>query len=277
MLKFIVMTLCLLLSNVVHSTTNNIELIDYIKNKHVNAVIVGDAHGTVEAPDKLYSLITQLLPEYSHIYVALEVPPEALALPSNPEVLNNAIIQYASNTRFWSRAFQDGRSSKAMASLIHKLKKEPTNKVTLVALSQPFSANKKKRKEPRFQKSASEVLKNLKNNELVVFSVGNLHASRNSTPQRDLSLPPKASFAQWVSSSHNTVTFRMLFGKGTAWQCVPDKVKPYICAARKKVAPIDVKALRPGFMVYEKETDGYDGYYYFNEISSSPPLINSIR
>lgn len=274
-LKVLLTSLLLILS----CKSNSKDFIDTLKDSHANIIIVGDEHGTSEAPQKLYDLVTALLPHYSHIYLSLEVPPEALNINDNPIISSKELELYVAKTRFWSRGFQDGRSSQAVAKLIYKLKKISSEKLSVIALNQPFLRRSKgvKRTGHKFEKSALQVMRKIKKDELIIFSAGNLHASRKPTPQLDLSLPYKQSFAGLLSSlGQNILTFKMLFGKGSAWQCIPDKVKHFMCGERKKISDTEQRELRLGFNFYEIQKDGYDGYYYIDEISASPPLVSSL-
>lgn len=244
---------------------------DFLQKDNVEVVIVGDRHGTIEAPQYFYSLVTSLLPEYEHIHVLLELTPKALEIDYKPEFLESIDLEYFKNTRFWNRDFQDGRSSIAMAELIYKLKKLNADKVSIGALMEPYSTGKKKQEGRRFEKAANKTLSKLKNNELVMIFVGNLHASREPTNQIDLTLPSNLSFTTYLELSHKILTFEMLHNGGLAWQCFKGKVKAVECGERS-LEPVLNKSNLLGFHLYKEHENGYDGYYYVGKLHSSPPL-----
>lgn len=86
--------------------------------------LVGETHGTNEAPRLFGDMVCRLVVDGGPVSVALEMPVgEEAAIDAflHAESVDSAARHFASNG-FWTRAWQDGRSSSAMASLLDRLR-----------------------------------------------------------------------------------------------------------------------------------------------------------
>jgi hypothetical protein len=85
------------------------------------AVLIGEMHGTRESPQFVSDLVCSALKAHRKVAVALEIPgSEAPALQDSSPALR--IPSHFTDDPFWTKPYQDGRSSMAMRDLIDQLR-----------------------------------------------------------------------------------------------------------------------------------------------------------
>lgn len=223
-------------------------------------LLLGELHGTKESPAFLSAVSCHAVSEELSVTVALELP------HSEEEAVETFLGSTGSaedllkilRLPFWAKSYQDGRTSRAMLTLLEDLRsmKQSGGKLQVVLMDAPS--------EPRTRDEAMAgrllaVAKESPDGFLVALS-GNVHnrTARGSRGMGERVL--KGAGAERLTSldlSHNG---------GTAW----------ICEATEGCGPLRLRGggTGPGLQVNlyaEPDSMGYHGTYHVGEITASPP------
>lgn len=178
-------------------------------------VLLGEMHGTQEAPAFLQDLVCQALQSELSITVFLELPQgeqtavdEFLQSDGSVEAKRTFL-----KTNTWARDFQDGRNSQAMFELIDYLRSLRAKKanVKLQFMDEPDVPD-------RDQVMAAHILQNVEEqpDRFYVALMGNIHNQIAAGSGRIGSLLLESSISDRVLS------LNMHYGTGTAWVCLAE-------------------------------------------------------
>lgn len=227
-------------------------------------VIVGEIHGTAEAPAAFAQLVCAAA-EQGPVTVALELPttmqPELDAFLAAPDEATAADI--LRSTIFGDPAWADGRTGRAMVGMMQAIRrlKADGRDVTLRAF-QPSSP-----RPPAFDQNYYELdmavelsrAATERPGSRVLVLVGNIHASKTRFERFDLMpaaahLPPK-----------ETITLNVAQQGGQAWSCQAEGCRVYDSMVR-----YDAEAR--GVIMEPVSEGAWDGVLAVGPVTASPPV-----
>jgi hypothetical protein len=240
-------------------------LSDAVKSTKPRILVFGEVHGTSEIPEFFADAICQLS-ETRPILVLLEFDQHDGELldryiHGDPRVTTAVLV----STGVWAERRRDGRTSKAMLSMIGRLRKlalagrklavtgiVPTDNFELPQKYYELGiANEIRRATATHKDSAVLVL------------IGNLHARKTALPEM-ASVRPAIS----LLPPDDVLSLRNDIASGHAWNCQTDG-----CHEHETVPPTP---LHPrGIVVDAKANEGYDGFFSVGQdyTASSPATV----
>ncbi|MES2638497.1 MAG: hypothetical protein V4850_03420 [Myxococcota bacterium] len=225
-------------------------------------VLLGEMHGTTEAPDIAGRLACQAAAAGHAVSLGLEVPTTLQpALDTPPRTLAAATALMADP--FWLRADQDGRSSVAMRDLILRVGEWRTDgaDITLFAFDigrgepgerDAWMAERVRREANRRQEG------------VVVALVGNIHPRRGPHAAEGLDFTPMGAHLDALGS--RLVSLDLAHSGGTAWACYSGEG-----CQKKLLGGRDRGPTQFVELFGEPDRRGFDGSYYVGPIAASPP------
>ena len=221
-------------------------------------VLVGEMHGSREIPKALSALACLAVQQHVPVVVALELPQE-----EGPRIdawmSSRAPLSELLRGVFWTRGYQDGRSSAAMASLLEEVRRL---RVRVVAYDPVEPEDRDARMAVRLAALRAESPASL----ILVLS-GNLHNRTAVGVPWDAAYQPMG----WHLAQRKIplVSLEVTYAAGTTWMCeTPDAVS---CGAHqlggkdRGAAPV----VRLG-----TELPHVQGTLYVGPLSASPPALS---
>jgi hypothetical protein len=233
-------------------------------------LIVGEVHGTNEAPEMFGDLLCHAGQTQRPLVVGIEFPDSDqtgidafLASDGGADALA-ALLALPS----WHQPLQDGRTSAAMFGLFERLRKMVAAKiVSQVVAFVPTTGVRG----GEYERQMAQLLMAAQkpHNALVLALVGNAHARRvpfrASTPYRPM--------ASWLPKK-NTSVFDMGHNAGASWNCTGASFKELVCASKDDSQAHD--GSKRGIAVRQDLESGRSGVMNFGKRSTaSPPAIGS--
>lgn len=223
-------------------------------------LLVGEVHGTNEAPALVGDLACASAKSGNAVVVALEVPIEEQArldrflTSDGTDADQKALL----NSEFWTRQPQDGRSSAAMLKLLHQLRtlRAEGAQISVLAVDDGMAGSRDAGMAMRIRAAHS-------GGTAVIALLGNVHASRKKGHQGMPDYEP----AGYLLSDRNPHSIYVRGPAGTAWVCVPE------CG----VTPIPNNRFvgaKKGYMPVNGVMPGYDGLYAASSTTASLPPVN---
>ncbi len=220
-------------------------------------LILGEVHGTKQAPNFVQNLTCISLQADLPVTVALELPIDEQEiinqyLQSNGKLDDKQKLLQANS---WSQSYQDGRNSEAMFDLLEFCRKLIREKKPLeVILIDDYGSS------DRDYTMAENLLKVVDRNPNHIFIalVGNVHNQINQGSGRmgDLML-------QRMGSS-KVLSLNQLYGRGSAWVCSSNGCGIYQLSGRDGISR--------GILIDDENTAGYyHGYFAVGAIEASTP------
>ena len=223
-------------------------------------LLVGEVHGTNEAPALIGDLACASAKSGKPVAVALEVPIEEQArldqfLMSEGSGADQAALLAG---RFWTRQPQDGRSSAAMLKLLHRLRalRAEGARISVLAVDDGTPGSRDSGMATRIKAVHDEV-------PAVIVLLGNVHASR----EKGRPSVPDYEPAGYLLSDLSPHSVYVRGPAGTAWVCVPE------CGVTAIPDNRHVGDKR-GYLPAVGVIPGYDGLYAPTSSTASPPAIN---
>lgn len=226
-------------------------------------VVLGEMHGTEEAPAVVGSLACQASAR-QRVWVGLEIPFELDRLIEQlPTDLGagTSLIQEP----FWHRERQDGRSSAAMFALLQQiaeLRRAGANIST-------FGFDSNDRRTERDADMATRILAHAKESAegFMVALVGNVHPRNGAHASDGLSFTPMGvHLANALGSRFTALDIK--YASGAVWACFADTecgVRPVSGTLLGREKFIEVFA--------QQNVRGFHGAYYLASLTPSPPAI----
>jgi hypothetical protein len=236
-------------------------------------ILVGEVHGTNEAPRFVGDLASSLLAERKSLTIGLEIPQNLTSvlrryLNSNGD--ENARRDLFSSTH-WSRdaSRQDGRASRAMYELIERMRKLRHQGAQVDVAGFDLSADIRSSPEEiarimstRDQQLADGATRLKKPGQTLLLLAGNLHAVKYPA---DAPFPAKGKMASLMALPPLSIAVRHRGGE--YWACVPR------CGIQQG-RPGYTDAGLDGRIIIERSR-GYDGFAYLGPITASVPATMS--
>lgn len=241
-------------------------------------VVVGDLHGTVEAPAFVASLVCNLAHSGHPVVLGLEYPvgeqhylDEFLRAPTdNPQP---ALL----SSPFWNRSMQDGRTSRAMFDLLGSVRQQLRDgaRIRVVAFDAPppsalsgtpaFDARDK-----AMADRLRHELSNLSSGEIPVIFAGNVHARKTKAFQA-VNAPPGMENAEPLGYRIRDLQFLHLdigYRGGSLWTCD----SPTHCGVQ---VIGDSRPAVASYSILPSENRAYDAEYYVGTVNASPPAVKA--
>jgi len=239
-------------------------------------VFVADMHGTAEAPAFVKALACNLLHSGRAVVLALEYPRDEQHFIDEFLRARGASPQRALlASPFWTRPTQDGRTSRAMLSLLDWVRQQIAHgaRVRVIAfdsLAAPalsgtaaFNARDK-----AMADCLRHELSNLGADEVPVIFTGNVHARKTKGLQA-LNAPPGMESAEPLGYRlkdlgylHMNIDYR----GGSAWVCPSSST----CGVREVDEPGGGVS---SFSIVRSGDPAYDLQYFVGSLTASPPAV----
>lgn len=221
-------------------------------------LLVGEVHGTNEAPEFVASLACSTLEAKMNVVVALEIP-------HSQQPLIDAYLTSSGSARdkstflsgsFWTKRTQDGRSSMAMFKLIEELRrlKKRMGGVHIVAVDEAIDSSRDAGMATHIRRAASYP------NARVIALLGNYHASQKRGASWDSEYEP----AGYRLSSLGPHSVLFSTRGGSAWVCSQR------CGVQQ-VGSLDAVDDTLGYTDGLDIRPGFNGVYRVSASTASPP------
>jgi hypothetical protein len=241
---------------------------------HARGFVVGDLHGTVEAPAFVRDLVCQLLQSHRGVLLALEYPADEqrflddfLRAPAG--IAAGALLA----SPFWSRPSQDGRSSRAMLELLLWVRQQVASGAhirvlafdALAAPPQAGSAVAFDARDAAMAVSVARGLDTLGFQEVVVIFTGNVHA-RKTQGLPFVGAPASAEHAEPLGyrlKERGFLHLNISYRGGSLWACMADG-----CGVHQGLPPGPAVS---SFSITASADPAYDLEYFVGRVTASPP------
>lgn len=228
-------------------------------------VILGEIHGTDQAPAFAAAVACHALREKRPVILALELPQveqtklDRYLSSSGSSTDRDAFLE----SSFWSRSYQDGRTSEAMIELVEAARKLISSKadLTVIYIDRPEA------RQNRDQVMADRIIQAAAKSpdSLIITLVGNLHA--RITPGD-----------KWMGSrllepmkSRDIISLNLRHSGGSAWICLSGEP----CGVQELGGRGQAGA--PQVSLDDAAGPRYSGWFDVGPISASPPAIETTK
>lgn len=230
-------------------------------------VMLGELHGTEQAPAALSSIVCNALGNGLDVIVGLELPiaeQERLDqfMSSNGTAKDRANLI---SGHFWQKDYQDGRSSLAMQNLIDSLRSygaADSNSVRVVFIDNPGAMGG----QDKFMAERLSATISKSPNSFVIALTGNVHNRVVLGSHFDDKFEAMGYRFTYSNPETEIYSLNMAYEDGTAW----------ICAVGSECGVMRLRGNGEdegqGVAVYQRnELDAYDDVYYVGKITASMP------
>lgn len=247
------------------------EIVSFNRVLRAPGIFVSDMHGTSEAPAFVRALLCNLLHSDRAVVLALEYPSDEQHfidqfLHTHTPSPQDALLA----SPFWSRSTQDGRTSRAMLSLLDWVRRETASgaRIRVVAFDElpPSESPSFDARDKAMAMRLRKELAKLGAEEIPVIFTGNVHARKTKGLQAS-NAPPGMENAEPLGYRLRDLRFlhmNMAYQGGSAWTCLSTSN----CGVRELGKP------GPALSSYSIVTSGdpaYDLQYLVGPLSASPP------
>ncbi|RYZ36267.1 MAG: hypothetical protein EOO71_32400 [Myxococcaceae bacterium] len=230
-------------------------------------VVLGEMHGTQEAPLFASRLACHAAKAGQTVRLALELPVEEQARLDVWLAKEDGASWDFTDSAFWRREVQDGRSSEAMKQLLERARDWRHAGLPLRVVA--FDTGGKER-----DTTMAEHLRQARSEaprDTFIVLVGNLHA------RRDVGAPWNKSLEfmthRLLATEPGLVSLDLAYPGGSAWIC---RGMTADTCGEKPLRGTSVD--RPPGISLQKDADdpdGYDGTYSVGTLSASPPALGA--
>lgn len=227
-------------------------------------VVLGEIHGTREAPDFAARLACHAAAAGQPVRLALELPVEEQA---RIDAFVAGQSEGPPDSDFWRREVQDGRGSEAMRHLLERVRE--WRRAGLPVRVVAFDAGGKDRDDTmatQLRQARSEA-----RGDTFIVLVGNLHA------RRDVGAPwdEKLQFMthRLLEAEPGLVSLDLVHTGGSAWVCMgmtADTCGPRTLKGRGEAGGAGITLQKKA-----EDPDGYDGTYAVGPLNASPPAFGA--
>lgn len=241
---------------------------EYFQQKKI--VLVGEIHGTQETPKAFGRLVSSVADEKSKTLVILEITQSSQA--AIDQFLKTGDESFLRKDDFFSRDYQDGRSSKAMVSLLKRLRELPN--VTVLAMD-PMTGIQSMTGQERDTGMANFIHAHLARYDRAFVLCGNVHSSIAIGTPWDPSYRPMGYELLHMAPHLDSglLNVRVRYEKVDSWNCQGPKASD--CSARYgKNVPTDYsRAVKSHlyFMQEDPTVDGHRGTIFIRSTKASFP------
>jgi len=234
------------------------------------ALLLGEVHGTRELPALFGELVCDAALHGAEVLVGLELPGserervERFLASDGGERARAALLEGP----FWRRAYQDGRSSEAMAALLERLRQLRAGGLRLAPLL--FDAEQPGPDRDRHMAEAIAAGLRARPGAALLALTGNFHARARPGAPWNPAQP-------WMGAHLRQAGIRVLgfdlAGElaGSAWICTGESASD--CGARpwRVRRPLPDGRRRGAALLAEETPEGYAGLWVAESLTASPP------
>ena len=224
------------------------------------ALLLGEIHGTNEAPEYVATVACHALADDLAVTIALELPwsEEPVVRDFVASSGGEAEASLILDLPFWSKPYQDGRTSQAMLALLEVARawSQSGVEVEVILLDEP--ADFARRDEWMARRLLAAVANSPKS--FFIALTGNLH---NQTAARSGRMGERVSGAL---GKERVVSLKMNHAGGSAWICEATQGCGSLELGDREAEPKGRVTLFP-----TPDSRGYDGFFAVGTLSASPP------
>jgi hypothetical protein len=230
-------------------------------------VLVGELHGTAEIPARFGELAAAMA-ETAPLTVALEIP-------RDEQGRLDAFLDSAGSEAdrvnllagdFWTRSYQDGRSSAAMLGLLERLRQLRLKHAVSVCAFDVESGTElaAPARERAMAARLAEWLAGADPEVRLLVLTGNLHSRVVGSAPWD----PEHRFMGSLLAEHDPLGIEMLPVSGSAWTCTGGEVD----SCKRRVLPASQR--QPGLSIGSEVNErGHHGLWLLPVATASPPAV----
>jgi hypothetical protein len=248
-------------------------LSDFLRMKKI--ILVGEMHGTKTVPELFGNLVASIANEKAKTLVVLEI--NQSSQPAINDFLKTLDAPALKKDPFFSREYQDGRSSKAMVALLKKLA-HLTN-VTVMCMD-PMEGILTMTGQERDTGMASFINSNRVGFDQTLVLSGNVHSSTEIGTRWDKNYRPMGyELKSMAKDLRDDQLFNILirYGKIDSWNC--EGAEASSCGARfgQNISSDYSEAVPfPSYFIWENEMpDGHQGTIFIRSAKISFPFATS--
>jgi hypothetical protein len=225
-------------------------------------VLLGEMHGTVEAPVVAGRLACQAAAAGHAVSLGLEVPTTLQnALDAAPSTPASATALMADP--FWLRADQDGRSSAAMRDLILRVGGWRANGADIALFAFDISRGEPGERDAWMAQRVRHEA-DRRQQGMVVALVGNIHPRRGPYAAEGLDFTPMGAHLDALGS--RLLSLDLAHSGGTAWACYSGE------GCQKKILGGTDRGVTQFVELFDRPNRrGFDGKYHVGPITASLP------
>jgi hypothetical protein len=231
-----------------------------------SVIFFGELHGTVEAPAFVGDVLCHALAAGQKVTLALEVPQEesgrfdAFLGSDGGEAARSALLAGP----FWTRSYQDGRSSRAMFDLAERARALRASGLPVELFLFDAAEPTRSRDLEMGNRLAAAVA--AAPERMFLALAGNFHSQLTKGRQGYPDFVPMGFVLQERLGKRPVLALDILYSGGTAWTCDPSGT----CGERK-VGGAEGGAAWSVSAGPEPVQRGHHGRYFLGEIHASPP------
>lgn len=248
---------------------------DFLASKKI--ILVGEIHGTKTTPETFGNLAASLADEKLKTLVILEITQGSQA--AIDEFLKTGNESALRRDSFFAREYQDGRSSKAMVSLLRTLSKLPN---VMVLCMDPMEGIQTMTGQERDTGMASFINARRIGYDRTLVLAGNIHSRISiGTPWDPNYRPMGYELKQMATDLQSDQLFNILvrYGRIGAWTC--HGAESSSCGARygKKISSDYSEAVSfSSYFVWENELiDGHGATVFIRDAKISFPYVRAVK
>ena len=248
---------------------------DFFKMKKV--ILVGEMHGTETTPELFGNIVSAVAEEKAKTLAVLEINQSSQA--SIDEFVKTGDESTLRKDPFFSREYQDGRSSKAMVALLNKLRKLPG--VTVLCMD-PMDGIQTMTGQERDTGMARFINTKRTGYDYTVVLSGNVHSSTAIGTPWDKTYRPMAYELKTMALDLETdqlLNVLIRYGKVDSWNCQGAEASS--CTARygKLVQTDYSEAVKfPSYLVWENQpVDGHTVSIFIRNATISFPFVKDSK
>jgi hypothetical protein len=234
-------------------------------------LLAGEMHGTEQAPGFVRDVVCAALAKGLPVTVGLEVDWaedeafQAYLRSDGGEAARKRLLE----SPFWSRDFQDGRSSRAMLALVEYLRELASGpgrlQLLLIDRPEPPPARDGAMAE-RVAEAAAE-----RPRDLFVILTGNIHNRLTKGMPWDAELEPMGYLLAKRLPEARIVSFDMAYPGGTAWVCFGRS--PSDCRSQELGGSKAAEGREGVELLADPAGEPYTGRYFTGPLTASEPAI----
>lgn len=244
--------------------------------REARLVALGETHGTMEAPAFAARLLCALANAKKPTLLGLEIPgseqPTIDAFVSGGSEVE--FLASMRTSRFWNRDVQDGRSSKAMVTLIEfaRALRMRGRQVRVLAIDAMPSQVTPGITRDKIMALNLEAALHAEPEATILLLVGNMHNRKAE------GAPFDASFRSAVNlmSEEKIISLLMQHAGGSAWVCENDTEGKSNCGVKRRMFPMNDRSSPRLVELDRRLLPDYDGYFFVGAINASPPAVERL-
>lgn len=233
-------------------------------------IVLGEVHGTAQIPALAAALLCRLAQPATSVLLALEIP-------SEQQVAIDAFVdggasddfeRHNSNAWFWTRSFQDGRSSSAMLKLISEVRAMRARGADVQVLAFDRGAKQRDPAITRDEVMARNILAAMEKRPglKVLVLAGNVHAKKTAGSRSDSEFKS----ATFLLNGTKALSFLMRSAGGDAWVCSGGT-----CGPRSGWGSPSAVLDRRRLVLDDTVQPDFDGFFDVGRITASPPAYTT--